>query len=310
MRNITGIMLKEIDYHSWKALELTSGKASVVIPQEIGPRIVACSLAGGANLFHNVKEELGGRDEKDWHLRGGHRLWHSPEKMPRSYDPDNFPILVRKNDNSSLVLEAPGPDHSGLHKVITIDALGDECFRLTHAIRNHNQWPVTFAPWALTVMERGGRAAIPLPPKGSHETDLLPGYSVVPWTYTDFSLPCWQFFRNFIGIDTAKASSAQKLGLTGYPGWSAYWQPGGTFIKYSPVAAGASYPDFGCVFEVFSCDFMIELETLAPLHTLEENEIATHVEHWKIVADLPEPDSDEAYDQGVRRVAESWVAGL
>ncbi len=303
-------MLTEIDYHGWKSLKLTSGAASVVMPLEIGPRVVACSLEGGPNLFHNVQEELGGKGEPDWHLRGGHRLWHSPEAHPRTYDPDNVPVIPRAKGERAVTLEAPKADPAGMHKTITVEALGDESFRLTHTLRNDGLWPVQCAPWGLTVMERGGALALPLLPKGSHETNLLPNYSVVPWTYTDFSLPCWKFHRDFIRIETLENVVPQKLGITNYPGWSAYWQEGGTFIKHAFVEEGATYPDFGCCYETFCNDFMLEMETLAPLATLEPGHSVTHVEHWLIKAGLPKPDTDEAFAKGVSATATDWIAKL
>lgn len=303
-------MPKEIDYQGWKSIVLNSGDAEIVIPLEIGPRIVSCRLGNGPNLFYNVAEELGGKGEDEWFLRGGHRLWHSPEQKPRTYDPDNHPIVVKDASERGVTLEAPKADPSGLLKSIRVDAIGDEQFRLTHTIRSENQWPVTFAPWALTVLERGGQAAIPLLPKGSHETELLPSYSIVPWTYTDFSLPCWSFHKEFIGIDTTQAFVPQKFGLTGYPEWSAYWQQGGTFLKCAELDPEATYPDFGCCFEAFCNDFMIELETLGSLQTLECGQSVEHIEEWKIIPDLPKPDSDEAFANGVGAAVDDWMSSL
>ena len=35
-------------------------------------------------------------------------------------------------------------------------------------------------------------------------------------------------------------------------------------------------------FEVFTCDFMVEIETLAPYTMLQPGEGATHIEHWNL----------------------------
>ena len=61
--------------------------------------------------------------------------------------------------------------------------------------------------------------------------DLLPTGSLVPWPFTDLSLPVWNIRRDFIGIDVAKGDGAEKLGITRYPGWSAYWRRGDAFVK-------------------------------------------------------------------------------
>lgn len=300
-------MIEEIEYHGWKSLKLNAGQAELVIPLEIGPRVVACSVAGGPNLFHNIQEQLGGKGEEEWCLRGGHRLWHSPEALPRTYDVDNFPIKVTRLDGDKGVsLEAPEKDLAGIFKTIRIEIVSPTTFKLTHTIKNENCWPVECAPWALTVMERGGYSAIPLMPKGSHEEELLPNAAWVPWTYTDFSLPCWEFHQDFIGIETTESHVPQKLGLTNYPGWAAYWQEGGTFVKSAKIEAGATYPDMGCVYETFCNDFMIELETLGALKSLAEGESSEHVEYWGVLKDLPKPSSDAVYTETFKPAIEAW----
>jgi len=61
------------------------------------------------------------------------------------------------------------------------------------------------------MLRGGGYGVLPLPPKGSHAAgDLLPNYALVPWTYTDLALPVWQPHRDFLGIDTRRAKTAQK----------------------------------------------------------------------------------------------------
>lgn len=304
-------MYSERDYHGWDSVVLASGQAEIVIPKGIGPRVVACGIAGKANLFHNVKEELGKSGESDWHLRGGHRLWHAPEIMPRTYEPDNFPIVIEKSAcGKRVTLTAPQPDPSQLLKSITIEALGNESYKLTHKITNKGQWAVQFAPWALSVMERGGYATLPLLAKGKHPVDLLPTYHIVPWSYTDFSLPLWQFRRDYIGIDTALAGPAQKIGISNYADWVAYWQEGGTFVKAAKVNPQATYADMGSALEIFSNDFMIELETLAPLSTVEPEQTVEHVEYWGVLQNLAKPESEAAFNGGYRKAIDAWHSTL
>ena len=301
-------MLGEVNYHGWDSVRLSSGAAEVVIPLDIGPRIVACCLGGGANLFRSVPEEWGGKGETEWKIRGGHRLWHSPEDPVRTYGPDNERIKLSQNDaGKSLTMEAPRSDHAGMLKKIKVESFGNECFKLTHTLTNNNLWPVRSGPWALTVMEYGGYATVPLLPKGNHANDLLPNYQMIPWSYTDFSQPCWQFRKDFIGIDSSQTKVPQKLGLTSYPGWAAYWQSAGTFVKSAKVESGAEYPDFGSSFEIFSCDSMTELETLAPLTELQPGASAAHVEFWRLFAGLPKPTSNEIYENDFKPVIDKWV---
>jgi hypothetical protein len=161
------------------------------------------------------------------------------------------------------------------------------------------------------MLPRGGYGVLPLPPKGRHEAgDLLPDYALVPWTYTDLSLPLWDLHREYIGIDVARARAAQKLGITHYPGWSACWWPEVTFAKFTPVAAGAAYPDLGSCFELFTNGTMLEFETLGLLAPLRPGATATHVEYWTLFEGLRRPDTDRAFATGLAPAVKSWLRTL
>ena len=192
-------------------------------------------------------------------------------------------------------------------------------------------WPYVLPVWGVKLAERGqlhrlsgflfvkdgplmfragGYGVVPLLPKGDHAAgDLLPNYAIVPWTFADLSLPVWEIHRDFIGIRVNQAKSAQKIGLTNYPGWSAYWLEGVTFVKQAPVISGAAYSDLGCVFETFTNGEMIELETLGPLTKIAPGASATHVEHWGLLEGLPRPDSDVAFAR-LAAAVKSWLGRI
>ncbi|MCX6033686.1 MAG: hypothetical protein NTV38_01710, partial [Chloroflexi bacterium] len=48
------------------------------------PRIVRLSAFGKENLFADIPNSVT-TPYGDFFFRGGHRLWHAPEEMPRSY---------------------------------------------------------------------------------------------------------------------------------------------------------------------------------------------------------------------------------
>lgn len=304
-------MITEMDYHGWNAFSLETGKAKLVVPADIGPRILYCGLAGGPNLFSNVSDQLGGREESEWKIRGGHRLWQAPEDPVGTYALDNSPIEVSvlPNDSGLLLEQSPG-ESTGIKKTIRLEVLGDTSFKLTHTLINSKPSQLECAAWSLSVMQRGGYATIPLLPKGSHPENLSPTYHLIPWSYTDLGQPCWCFHRDFIGVDTTRNAVPQKLGISNYPGWLAYWQEGGTFVKYSPLSQGAAYPDFGSVMELFCNDWMLEMETLSPLSTLEPGGSITHVEYWSLFAGLPRPDTDAAFTDKLRPVIENWLSEI
>lgn len=305
-------MIEEKPYYGYNAYSLSNDKIELIIPRDVGPRVLFCGFKGGKNLFHNVPDSLGNSGENEWILRGGHRLWHSPEHPVRTYELDNSPIEIKKlKDGNALEVSQGVENNSGLSKTMVLELVGDSTVKVTHILRNERcPWEVRCAPWALTVMEHGGYSTIPLPPKGEHPRDLLPTYTLVPWSYTDLSTDLWDFHSDFIGMDTEPNVEPQKLGITNYPGWAAYWQEAGTFVKYAKVEQGAEYPDYGCVYETFCNDFMIELETLGKLQTLEPGDEAVHVEYWGLFEDLPRPSTDLAFNENLRPTVDRWIAEL
>lgn len=301
--------MKTIDYKGWTASVLDAGKIQLYVPHEVGPRVLYCGGSDGVNLFAEVTEQDGGRGEDTWCIRGGHRLWHSPEHPKRTYVTDNAPVSI-SGEAGKLQVEQAVEAGTGMVKTMIIEALNPASFKVTHILRNEGLWPVECAAWALSVMKHGGYAAIPLLPKESHEGNLLPKYHMVPWTYTNFAEPAWNWHTDFIGVDVSQSRRPQKLGLSNYPGWTAYWQPAGTFVKYSPVISGAVYPDFGSAFETFHCDWMIEMETLSPLVQLQPGAAITHIEYWGVLHDLERFDNAETYNGQLVPAVSAWLAAL
>ena len=300
----------KIEYRGGNALKFATRALELVVTTDVGPRVSSLrSLSGkGRNLFLEMPA-----NEKRYHgfyLRGGHRLWHAPEDIVRSYQPDDDPLAV-KPLSRGVALTAPAEQLTGLQKGMKIEVLGERTVKVTHTLTNRGLWPVECAPWALTMFRAGGYAVLPLLPKGDHAGgDLLPTYALVPWSFTDLSLPVWQARRDFIGVDVSKAKTAQKLGITNYPGWSAYWLEGTTFVKYAPVIPGARYPDLGSCFELFTNGAMVELETLGPLAQLPPGRTATHVEYWGVFDGLPKPSTNAAFAQSLAPAVKAWQAKL
>ena len=291
------------------ALTLSTSALALTVTTGCGPRVTALRSAAGkaGNLFLEFPPDA--PRAHGYNLLGGHRLWHSPEDIVRTYQPDDAPPALKELANG-VALTQPTEEKTGLQKKLVLEIQGTRTVKVSHALTNRGLWSVECAPWALTMLRGGGYGVLPLPPKGNHAAgDLLPTYSLVPWSYTDLSLPVWLPHRDFIGIDVPKAPAAQKLGITNYPGWSAYWLEGTTFVKYAAVLPGVKYPDFGCCFESFTDGTMIEFETLGALTSLAPGKTATHVEYWTVLDGLEKPDTDAAYAKlatGIKR----WIAKL
>jgi hypothetical protein len=298
------------EFQGGDALALSTKALELVVTTSVGPRVVSfrSKLGKAGNLFIQFPPE-----EPRAHgckIRGGHRLWHSPEHIERTYQPDDDRLALKPLKNG-VALAQPIEPRTGVQKAMKIELIGERTVRVTHALTNHGLWPIETAAWALTMFRAGGYGVLPLLPKGNHaDGDLLPTYSFVPWTYTDLSLPVWDLHRDFVGIDVSKGKAAQKFGITNYPGWSAYWLEGSTFVKHAAVKAGATYPDFGCAFETFTNGTMIEFETLSPIAKLAPGESLSHVEHWTILDGLPKPSTDAAFANSLAPAVKKWLATL
>ncbi|MBC7367287.1 MAG: hypothetical protein H7343_10840 [Undibacterium sp.] len=278
------------------AITLSTRALAFTVTTDCGPRVTALSstLGRAGNLF--LEFPVNAPRARGYDLRGGHRLWHSPEDIVRTYQPDDSPLAVKELP-TGVALTQPTEEKTDLQKSMRLELLGERTIKVTHAIANRGLWAVECAPWALTMFRAGGYGVLPLPPKGSHSAgDLLPTYALVPWSYTDLALPVWSPHRDFMGIDVAKGKAAQKLGISNYPGWSAYWLEGTTFVKYAAVLPEVKYPDFGCCFETFTDGKMIEFETLGALTSLAPRKTATHVEYWTLLDGLAKPSTDAAFD--------------
>jgi hypothetical protein len=302
-------MLTKIDHHGWPSVRLATAKLELVAPLAIGPRIVSLRRPdGGKNLFAEFAEQRGGSGEAAFCARGGHRLWHAPEHPVRTYQPDNVaPEFTELAKGRGFEMTQAVERATGMQKSIRVDIVNPTTARLTHTLTNRGLWPTETAAWSLTMLRVGGFSIIPLPPKGSHPKNLLPEFSMVPWAYTDFSLPAWKFFPGFIRIETRKVPAPQKLGLTDYPGWSAYWIEGDLFVKRADVKRGATYPDRGCPFETYADPTLTELETLSPLQTLEPGKKIVHVETWGLLANVPKPSSEEIYRAEILPAISRWL---
>lgn len=300
--------LSKTDYRGGEALVISSRNLELIVTTAVGPRIIS---------FRSLENEKAGNlflqfppnEQRDhgYYFRGGHRLWHAPEDIVRTYQPDDEPVVVKPLPKGVSLLPPTEPK-TGVQKAMKVELLGESTFKVTHQLTNQNLWDIDCAAWALTMFRPGGYGVLPLPPKGSHSGgDLQPTYVLVPWSFTDLSLPVWDLQRDFIGINVGRARDAQKLGISWYPGWSAYWLDGVTFVKYAAPVAGAVYPDLGCAFEIFTNGKMIELETLSPTVRLKPREALTHVEYWTLLEGLEKPSSTEAFNDGLRPAVDAWL---
>jgi len=287
------ISLKQITYGGWpNCYQLSNDVIDLVLTTDIGPRIIRFGFVGEENEFVELPE-LGKTGGGEWHSYGGHRLWHAPENMPRTYFPDNTPVEIEEHDGFVRLIQPVEPT-TRIQKEIDLylDTEGASV-RVVHRLINKNMWAVELAPWALSVMTTGGVGIIPLPPRGAHANNMLPANSMALWAYTNMADPRWVWGHKFVMLNQdATNTEPQKVGLWVPNGWAAYARNGHLFVKTFDPNENKTHPDFNSNVELFTNEEILEVETLGPLVKLEPETAVTHTETWHLFKNVPQPKTE------------------
>lgn len=269
--------------HYGECYKLSNGKVELFITKEMGPRIICYRFVGGENVFAELPLDVKVSTEYgDWRPMGGHRLWHAPEVLPRSYWPDNAPVVMEQIDPTTIHVFPPAEDKIGIQKemYISLDPEGTQV-TVTHQVTNVGPWPIEIAPWALSIMKGGGTVIIPQEPFVSHDDYLLPARPLVQWYFTDLSDSRLKLGKKFVQLSTDSSKAwPNKIGVADKQEWAAYYRNGSMFIKRFEYCDCCEYPDMGCNCETYTDGDFIELESLGALINLEPGETAEHEEMW------------------------------
>jgi hypothetical protein len=302
--------VEKIEYKGWKNnLRISNGDVELVVTLDVGPRVINYRLAGGTNVFKEYKDQLGKTGEKDWQIRGGHRLWVGPEDRTRTYYPDNGPVKFKDEGNGKFRFTPAPEKRYGLQKelVITVAARGSRVTVL-HRLTNIGQARTQLAPWALSVMAPGGVEVIPLPPKRNHpgppekaasDKDYAPDQTLVLWPFFDFKDPRWTFGSKYITLRQDAKKGPTKIGLAHTLGWVGYLNGGTLFVKRFTYQEGKRYPDNGSNFETFTNEDMLEIETLGPLVSLAPGRTAKLTEKWELIGRVSDFKNEAGIDKNV-----------
>lgn len=300
-------MISRIAYGGWaNNARLSNGTIELVATLDVGPRVIRFGAVGGPNLFKEYPEQMGGVGEREWMIRGGHRLWHSPEAKPRTYPLDNGPVALEEIGEGAVRL-TPAPEvENGVQKQMDIlMAAEDKAVTVTHRIFNIGAWAIELAPWALTVMDAGGVGIAPLPEKRPHTEVLMPDFPLVLWPYTDLTDDRLTLGSRYILLRQDAVKGPTKYGMLQQLGWAAYLAHGTLFVKYFDCDPFADYPDYGCNFETFTNQDMLEVESLGSLSVLEPGDFVEHVETWRLFTDVSPVSAEDEIDRVVRPLVES-----
>jgi hypothetical protein len=294
------VKVEKTEYAGWpNSYRVSNGEIELIVTGDVGPRIIRFGFVGGQNLFKEFPEQLGGKGEEKFQLRGGDRVWKAPEDPVATWAPDNVPVDVRVTP-TGLIARAPVEPLTNLQKEIEISMApsGTEV-TVSHRIVNRSLFTLEFSAWALTMMAQGGTAVTGFPPRGKHPVNLEATNPLVMWAYTNLADPRWKFTKKYMMLrQDPKNSDAQKLGLFNPDTWAAYILKNEAFVKRTRADASKTYPDFGCSFETFTNNDFLEMETLSPLTKLLPGQTVEQVEHWGLYRNVVLSDwTDEELDR-------------
>jgi hypothetical protein len=249
-------------------------------------RIIGLMPAGRTNMLADLDDlPVVPTPYGDFHFRGGHRLWHAPEAIPRTYIPDT-PVTVTTLPEGVLLdsLTEPG---TGIRKKIEIRLSPDKpSLTLTHTLINDGVWSVELAPWAITQFRLGGTVILPLPVGNTDPAGLLHNRQFSLWPYARFDDPRLKLGDEYILFKADALLPPFKIGYFNTGGWIAYWLDGILFRKTFEAQSNLPYPDNNCNAEMYCNHQFVELESLGPLTRLEPGASATHVEKWEILKEI------------------------
>jgi hypothetical protein len=280
-------------------VSLQNAALSLLVTRSVGPRIISLRFNGGDNLFAVLPDTVTERpDGQKFHFYGGHRLWHAPENMPRTYALDDGSVDIAQTGNVLSVMQ-PVETETGIEKSLHISLVEDKPQVIVrHTLTNRGLWPLKCAPWAITQLRTGGVAILP---QSREQTEFLPNRSLAIWPYSDLASPQVGWGNRYLLVRTGMESPF-KVGFPNPRGWLAYWLDGTLFVKRAAFDTQAEYFDFGSSSECYCNGRFIELETLGPAGRLAPGESVTHTETWELYADVDSPIDEDAAQEIVEKL--------
>lgn len=301
--------IRECIYKNYgKCIELSNEVVNLIVTVEVGPRIIHYGFIGQKNEFCDDAQLKLEVNNDTWKLMGGHRLWSSPESFPRTYQPDNNEVNWIETNTGIKVITTT---HPWVQTCKEIDISFDEnstAVTINHKIINKNAWPIEYGIWALTVLAPGGIQIIPLPTEKVHFSEGAKGLKhLILWSYADFNDPRLCFYNKYISLfQDSKIHNNFKMGILNKDGWSCYLNGNHMFLKKFPYSENGNYPDSGVSYETYTCDFMMEMESLSPLKLVEPEEYLTHTENWELIDNVNEKIENE---DDIDNIVDKYIKG-
>lgn len=300
------VSVSEVSYGVFgKCVSISNREIELIATVDLGPRVIRFGAVGGENIMMENSDfsinqdknaalfaEKFGAEKGTFRIYGGHRLWTSPEAMPRSYYPENESVPYEILENGvKLMPKTQAWTQTRPEIEITMSDCGNSV-HIVHRVYNEGAWDITFSAWPMSVLSAGGKELIPMPQR---KTGLLSNRLISLWDYTKMNDERVYWGDKYITLcQDPSAERPFKFGIDSQHGWAAYFNHGDMFVKRFCPVPGGSYPDGGMSFETYTNPFFLEMETLSELKTVEPGGFTEHCEDWQLFKDVPRPSNDEA----------------
>jgi len=308
--------VEHFPFAGWtRNLRLFNNSVELIATLEVGPRIISYRTLEGRNVFKVFPEEAGKSGEKDWKIRGGHRLWTAPEDYDRkakgqslTYVIDNSEIEHAIEGDSTIRVKHRMKKPAQIHReiVLTLSKSGPKV-TVEHLVTNEGSKPVELAPWALSVMAENGYAIIPRPKLRTHPGAFLPNQTIIVWPFADLSDERLRLGRRVTQLRQTNRQPI-KLGFAHTEKWAGYVLGDNLFLKTVPFIKNAVYTDRGTNLQLFTNWDFLELETLAPFQAVAPGETVSHTEQWAVFSGVKVPDIQD--EEGFMKAVERYVRQL
>ncbi|MBR5322948.1 MAG: hypothetical protein IKU48_05330 [Clostridia bacterium] len=296
-----------------KCLRLDNGKAEMYVTLDVGPRIIKFNASGCENMLYNddklekevdVSSMFG--EGKKWYTYGGHRMWISPEEMPKTYYPDEDAVeySVEKADNEVKVVLTPPPQKVTDMQEKYIITMGEgDSVRVEHYLKNVGKETVRKGIWGITVTDINGIAVMKQPESNNA---LLPNRHVVFWPYTRMNDERFLLGEKYIAVqqDPADTQVPAKIGYTNYEGRLYCFNKGQAMsVSYDSDYSKGEYPDFNVSSEIYTNKDILEIESLGHIGDILPGNTVVHTEVWSVVpCDVKPTLNEDEIDKAMKKV--------
>lgn len=303
------VISKEVEYKNYgKCIEISNGIVKLIVTVDLGPRIINYSFVDGENImWEDINRIMSNESAAEvfgspWYIYGGHRLWASPEALPRTYYADNEPIKYETVENGVRFIQ--GVQKWNQYQCEFTVTLCPNCsdVRIDHKITNCAAWDVNLALWPITVLSQGGIEIVPQP---TVDTGLLGNRLIALWPYTKLTDKRLTFGDRYIALkQDTNAKSPVKFGINSEHGFAMYFNHGDVFVKKFDVVPNGTYPDGGMSFETYTSENFLEMESLGEYKAIAPGKCAEHTENWSL---FKAPAPDEFDESKIDELVEKYV---